>query len=58
MFKFFVEGNQIQETAIKIMGEDVNHISNVLRLHKNDKIIICNKDTSKSYVCEIIELAR
>ena len=58
MFKFFVEGNQIQETAIKIMGEDVNHISNVLRLHKNDKIIICNKDTSKSYVCEIIELVR
>ncbi len=58
MFKFFVEGNQIQENTIRIIENDVNHISNVLRLHQNDKITICNKDTSKSYICEIIELAR
>lgn len=58
MFKFFVEGNQIQENTIKIMGEDVNHISNVLRLKKGEQIIICDKDTAKSYICEIIEPAK
>lgn len=58
MFKFFVAGNQIQENTIKIMGEDVNHISNVLRLKKGEQIIICDKHTAKSYICEIIEPAK
>lgn len=53
MYKFFVTTNQIQNEIAQIIGEDVKHISNVLRLHTSDKIIICNKDTGKSYISEI-----
>lgn len=56
MYKFFVTGNQIQNNKIKIIGEDINHISNVLRLKKDDKIIICNKEDSTNYVAKIAEL--
>lgn len=56
MYKFFVSQEQIQNGEIKIIGEDVNHITNVLRLKKSEKIIICNKNYEVSYVAEIIEL--
>lgn len=55
MYKFFVEDNQINGNEIKIINEDVKHISNVLRLKKDDKIIVCNKDNAKSYITEIIQ---
>lgn len=55
MPKFFVEGKQIDEKQVKIQGEDVNHISNVLRLKKEDEIIIGNKEDGKSYQAKIIE---
>ena len=32
MSKFFVKEEQISNNKIKIIGEDVNHISNVLRM--------------------------
>ena len=32
MPRFYVEGCQDAQTGITIMGEDVNHIKNVLRL--------------------------
>lgn len=57
MYKFFVSTNQIQDKYIKIIGEDVNHISNVLRLRISDKIIVSNKDTAKSYITEIINIS-
>ena len=56
MYKFFVNENQIEDNKIKIIGEDVNHIKNVLRLNYEEKIIICNKETSKSCLCKIVEL--
>lgn len=56
MYKFFVNENQIEENKIKIIGEDVNHIKNVLRLEIEDEICICNKETSKSYMCSIINI--
>lgn len=56
MYKFFVKNNQIEDKKIKIMGEDVNHIKNVLRLQEEDIIQVCNSDTSKSYITKIIEL--
>ena len=58
MFKFFVSPSQIQNSEVNIIGEDVNHISNVLRLHVTDKIIVCDKINSKSYIAEIIELSK
>lgn len=53
MYKFFVNNEQIVENEINIIGEDVNHIRNVLRLELEDEICICNKETSKSYNCKI-----
>ena len=32
MPKFFIEANQMQENKITLLGEDVNHIANVLKL--------------------------
>ena len=55
MYKFFVKEEQIEDNKINIIGEDVNHIKNVLRLELEEELCICNKDTSKSYMCKIIE---
>ena len=38
MPRFYVEGCQDAQTGITIMGEDVNHIKNVLRLTIGDTI--------------------
>lgn len=56
MPKFFVTNHNINNNEIKIMGKDVNHIKNVLRKKKGDKLIICNTDTSMDYLCEIAKL--
>ena len=32
MYQFFVEENQVQNDRIVVIGEDVNHIVNVLRM--------------------------
>lgn len=37
MPKFFVKDEQVDGENIKIVGEDVNHIVNVLRLKKKTK---------------------
>lgn len=56
MPKFFIKNNQIEENKIIIIGEDVNHIKNVLRLGIDDDIQVCNIDTSKNYTCGISKL--
>ncbi len=42
MHRFFIDRNNIKKGGIIITGENVNHISKVLRLKKNDKIILCD----------------
>ena len=42
MPRFYVEGCQDAQTGITIMGEDVNHIKNVLRLTIGDTITVCD----------------
>lgn len=56
MYKFFVENNQFEGEKVKIIGEDVNHIKNVLRLNVGENMIICNKKTSQSFICRIEDL--
>lgn len=57
MRKFFIDTNQIvSNNQIQIIGEDVNHIKNVLRLNIGDKIKICDKNNSTNYVSEISEI--
>ena len=53
MSKFFVANNQVKDNIIEIIGEDVNHIVNVLRLTLEDEIIICNKDNGDNYIAII-----
>ncbi len=49
MPKFFVNSNQIQDNKITIIGEDVNHISNVLRMKVGDSIQICNASSAENF---------
>ena len=54
MSKFFVKTEQINNNDIVIIGDDVNHIINVLRMKKTDKVQICNQDTGDNYNDEIV----
>ena len=56
MYKFFVNENQIENNEIQIIGEDVNHIKNVLRLEIGENICICIKEKEKSFNCKIVDL--
>lgn len=53
MPKFFVAENQINNNKITIIGDDVNHIKNVLRQKSGDKITICDISKEQDYLCEI-----
>ena len=53
MPKFFVTQKQINENNIKIIGQDVRHIKNVLRKAVGDEIIICDNTDEKDYLCRI-----
>ena len=56
MPKFFVRNNQINNSKITIIGDDVNHIKNVLRLNIDDDIQICNSDTKENFTCGITKI--
>ena len=56
MPKFFIKNEQINNNKINIVGEDVNHIKNVLRLKIDDDIQICNLDNSINYTCGISKI--
>ena len=56
MRKFFVKENQINSELITILDEDVNHIKNVLRLNVGENLQICDIDSSKNYICEILQV--
>ena len=56
MPRFFVKAEQVNETKIIIIGEDVKHIKNVLRKQIGEKLEICNQDTGITYICEISEI--
>lgn len=56
MPKFFVKNEQVENNKITIIGTDVNHIKNVLRMNILDKIEVCNQENQENYLCEISEL--
>ena len=58
MRKFFIKGNQIKNNQIEIIGADVNHIKNVLRLSEKEKIKICDSENQVNYICEISEITK
>lgn len=58
MPKFFIKSEQINQNIIHIVGDDVNHIKNVLRAKKGDNIEICDFETSHNYLCEINKIEK
>lgn len=55
MHHFFVNDNQIKENYITIIGADVNHIKNVLRMKIGEKLLISN-GINKDYLCELCKI--
>ncbi len=55
MYRFFVDPEQIQDGSIRILGEDVNHIGNVLRMKPGEEILISCQDEWE-YTCRIVEI--
>ena len=53
MQRFFVKTEQIKGKKVEITGKDVNHISKVLRMKKEEEIQICNEETKKAYIAKI-----
>lgn len=56
MYQFFVEDTQVGETSVTIGGSDVNHIRNVLRMRRGEKVRI-STSSGRNYFCEIAEVA-
>jgi len=54
MPRFFVDKANINDEKINIIGDDVKHIKNVLRMHEGDSIQLCD-GASMDYECIIEE---
>ena len=53
MYQFFVEENQINDKSVIIVGPDVNHIKNVLRMKTGEELSVSNGKDSKEIRCAI-----
>lgn len=53
MPKFFVENKQVDNGEVRIIGNDVNHIKNVLRMKIGDTFNVCDSTNSDNYIVEI-----
>ena len=53
MPKFFIKDNQIENDTLTILGEDVNHIANVLRMKIGEEIQVCNIDKQENYIAKL-----
>lgn len=56
MHRFFVEKEQIEDNNIKILGTDVKHIKDVIRLKEGDIVEIVAE--RKVYICQIESLSK
>ncbi len=58
VYQFFVEENQINinDKSVIIIGSDVNHIKNVLRMKVGEEISVSNGQDGKEYRCGIVAL--
>ena len=52
MHRFFITPDQLEGPRIRITGEDVNHIKNVLRMKPGEEIRISD-GTGRDYFCRI-----
>lgn len=58
MYQFFVEPDQINvsDKSVTILGGDVNHIKNVLRMKAGEELSVSNGQDGREYRCGIREL--
>lgn len=56
MYHFFVEPSQIRAEDVEILGGDVNHIKNVLRMKAGEKITVSD-GLGHEYVCRVEEFS-
>lgn len=57
MPRFFANLSQINDNSIVINGEDAKHIGVVLRMKKNDKLIVCDGQNT-DYSCIIKDISK
>ena len=50
MYQFFVEENQLTGTSISILGNDVNHIKNVLRMKTGERVRVSVRVTEEDNI--------
>lgn len=46
---FYVKNNQVNKDIIKIIGNDVKHLKNVLRYKEGDKLEVCDESEKRYY---------
>ncbi len=56
MYQFFVEPHQISDKVVRIEGQDVNHIKNVLRMKIGEELSVSNGVDGKEYRCGIVAM--
>lgn len=56
MNRFFVNSEQVKDNGIEIIGKDVKHIKDVLRLRVGDEIEVVSD--GKLYICQIIDIKK
>ena len=56
MYQFFVEDTQVGERTVTIEGSDVNHIKNVLRMKRGERVRI-SSTSGKNYFGRIAEFS-
>ena len=54
LHRFFVDTNQIKNNEIKIIGKDVKHIKDVLRLREGENIEVLSN--GHTYISQILSL--
>ena len=54
MQRYFIDSKQINGEFVSIIGEDVHHIKNVMRMKIGDKVYIC--DEVNAYLCKILSI--
>ena len=60
MYQFFVDPSRIDVPGrrVEIVGEDVNHIRNVLRMKPGEEISVSNGTDGREYRCGILSLEK
>lgn len=55
MYHFFINQDQVEDDHVRIIGPDVNHIKNVLRMGAGEEVLISN-GVDKDYLCEVLSV--